>query len=140
MIILDTNVISEIMKSEPDPVVLDWLNKQTEDSLFITTITAAEITAGIQKLAEGNRRADLEKRLQNMVQLFDGRILSFNLEAAMIFGRIIGDARRNGLAIGFQDGLIAAIASWQKCAIASRDISPFKAAGLKVINPWQQET
>ncbi|WP_340249655.1 type II toxin-antitoxin system VapC family toxin [Sulfitobacter pontiacus] len=136
MIVLDTNVISEVMKPSPDPVVLEWINRQSEDALFITTITVAEISAGIQKLDAGKRRDDLDRRLQDMVQLFNGRTLTFDLGAAMLFGRIIGEARRNGLAIGFQDGLIAATAAWRKCAVASRDVSPFEAAGVEVINPW----
>lgn len=139
MIVLDTNVISEVMKPSPDPIVLEWLNRQSEDALFITTITVAEISAGIHKLDAGKRRDDLDRRLQDMVQLFNGRSLTFDLGAAMRFGRIMGEARRNGLAIGFQDGLIAATAIWHKCAVASRDVAPFEAAGLEVINPWSSE-
>ena len=136
MIVLDTNVISETMKPAPDPVVLDWINRQAEDALFITAITIAEISAGIHKMDAGKRRDDLDRRLQDMVQMFKGRTLTFDLGAALLFGRVIGDARRNGLAISFQDGLIAATATWRKCAVASRDVGPFEAAGLEVINPW----
>lgn len=137
MIVLDTNVISEVMKPSPDPAVMMWINRQSEDALFITTITVAEISAGIHKLDAGKRRDDLDRRLQDMVKLFNGRTLTFDLGAAMIFGRIIGEARRKGLAIGFQDGLIAAIVTWNKLAVASRDVSPFEAAGIEVINPWR---
>ena len=136
MIILDTNVISETMKAAPDPLVLGWINRQAEDALFISTVTVAEISAGIHKLDAGKRRADLDRRLQDMVHLFKDHTLSFDLGAAMLFGHVIGDARRNGRAIGFPDGLIAAIASRNKCAVASRDVGPFDAAGLDVINPW----
>ena len=139
MIVLDTNVVSEVMKPAPDPLVLGWINRQAEDALFVTTVTIAEISAGIHKLDTGKRRDALDRRLQDMAQLFKGRTLTFDLGAAMLFGRIIGEARRNGLAIGFQDGLIAAIASWRKCAVATRDVAPFEAAQLDVINPWEAD-
>ena len=118
MIVLDTNVVAEVRALSPDPSVLGFIKRQAEEALFVTTVTIAEISAGIHKLDTGKRRDDLDRRLQDMTQLFKGRTLTFDLGAAMLFGRIIGEARRNGLAIGFQDGLIAAIASWRKCAVA----------------------
>ena len=79
------------------------------------------------------------QRFKETVQLFFGRTLPFDLGAALVFGGIISDARRKGLAIGFQDGLIAAVATYRKCAVATRDVGPFEAAGVEVINPWKAD-
>ncbi len=139
MIILDTNVISEVAKPDASPNVIAWLNRQSEDALYLTTIIIAELNAGVHKKDAGKRRDDLEQRFKETVQLFSGRTLPFDLGAALVFGGIISDARRKGKAIGFQDGLIAAVATYRKCAVATRDVKPFKAAGVEVINPWNAD-
>jgi predicted nucleic acid-binding protein len=140
MIILDTNVISELTKPKPSPAVVAWLNRQSRDALYITAITIAEIGAGVCKLDHGKRRSDLEKRHEEFVDLFTGRILPFDLMAAMIFGPTIGDARAKGIAISFQDGLIASIARMQQSAcVATRDVRPFSEANIEVINPWDAD-
>jgi predicted nucleic acid-binding protein len=137
---LDTNVISELTKPKPSPSVVAWLNRQSRDALYITTVTVAEIGAGVSKLDHGKRRADLEKRHEEFLDLFGGRILSFDLSAAMMFGRTIGDARAKGIAISFQDGLIASIARMQQSAcVATRDVLPFTEANIEVINPWDAD-
>ena len=138
MIILDTNVISEVMRPKPSPNVVAWLNKQSKDSLYLTTVTIAEIGAGVCKLDHGKRRDDLEQRHRDFVELFTGRILGVDLMAAMLFGSTIGDAREKGITISFQDGLIAAIArTQQSAAVATRDVTPFENANIEVINPWE---
>ncbi len=136
MIILDTNVISEVTKSDPSLEVLAWLNRQAEDTLHLTAVTIAEIGAGVHKLDAGKRRDDLNRRHKELAELFSGRTLSFDLGASMLFGQIFGDTRRKGFSISFADCMIASIASWRKCAVASRDVGPFEAAGVEVINPW----
>jgi len=138
MIILDTNVISEVMRPNPSPNVVAWLNKQSKDSLYLTTVTIAEIGAGVCKLDHGKRRDDLEQRHKDFMELFTGRILDVDLMAAMLFGSTIGDAREKGITISFQDGLIASIARTQKsAAVATRDVTPFENANIEVINPWE---
>ena len=138
MIVLDTNVISEVMRAAPDPRVLDWLNRQMRASLYLTTVTLAELGAGIHALPKGKRRDDLERRCGDFVALFDRRILGVDEAAAAQFGPIIGEARRNGVTISFQDGLIAAIARANRnAAVATRDETPFAAASLEVLNPWE---
>lgn len=140
MIILDTNVISEVMRPKPSSNVVAWLNKQSKDSLYLTTVTIAEIGAGVCKLDHGKRRDDLEQRHRDFVELFTGRILEVDLMAAMLFGSTIGDAREKGITISFQDGLIAAIArTQQSAAIATRDVTPFENANIEVINPWEAD-
>ncbi len=137
MIILDTNVISEVTKSDSSPAVLAWLDRQAEDALYLTTVTIAEISAGVHKLDPGRRRDNLESRLTDTVALFPGRLFPFDLGAARLFGEVLAVARRRGRAISFADGLIAAIAVHRKAAVATRDVSPFEAAGIEAINPWQ---
>ena len=140
MIILDTNVISEVMRPKPSPNVIAWLNKQSKYSLYLTTVTIAEIGAGVCKLDHGKRRDDLEQRYKDFVELFTGRILDVDLMAAMRFGSIIGDARERGITISFQDGLIASIAQTQQsAAVATRDVIPFGNANIEVINPWEAD-
>ena len=136
MIILDTNVISEVTKPGPSPSVLAWFDRQAEDALYLTTVTIAEFSAGVHKLDAGRRRDDLERRLMDTVKLFSERLFPFDLGAALLFGEVQAVARRRGRAIGFQDGLIAAIAVHRKAAVATRDVSPFEAADVEVVNPW----
>ena len=137
MIILDTNVISEVAKPNSSPSVLAWLDRQAEDALYLTTVTIAEISAGVHKLDAGKRRDGLERRLKDTVDLFSGRLFPFDLGASLLFGEVLAVARRRGCDIGFQDGLIAAIAIHRNAAVATRDVSPFEAADVEVINPWE---
>lgn len=137
MIILDTNVISEVRKPDASPSVLAWLDRQAADALYLTSITIAEISAGVHKLDAGRRRDDLERRLNETVDLFSDRLFPFDLGAALLLGEVMAVARRQGRAIGFPDGQIAAIAVHRKAAVATRDVSPFEAACVEVINPWE---
>lgn len=135
MIILDTNVLSEMMKPAPNPQVVEWLNAQSIESIYTTTITIAELHAGISVLPEGKRKTDLQERLLQTEQIFGSRILSFEYNSSLVFGHIMGKAKNAGRAIGFADGLIAAIASDMNFAVASRDTSPFETV-VHTINPW----
>lgn len=137
MIILDTNVISEVTKADSSPSVLAWLDRQAEDALYLTTVTIAEISAGVHMLDAGRRRDDLESRLRDTVALFSDRLFPFDIGAALLLGEVLAVARRRGRAVGFPDGLIAAVAVHRKAAVATRDVSPFEAAGVEVINPWE---
>ncbi|MCD8503833.1 MAG: type II toxin-antitoxin system VapC family toxin [Burkholderiaceae bacterium] len=137
MIILDTNVISEAWKIDPDPVVLSWLDSQSVETLFLTTITVAELRFGIAAMPKGKRRTSYTNRLeQDVLPTFEGRVLSFDLGSSNAYGDLIARARSKGKAISKADGYIAAIAATSNLIVATRDVSPFKAAGLKVINPW----
>ena len=141
MILIDTNVVSEPWKPVPDARVLDWLDAQAIETLFLSAITVAELRFGIAAMPEGKRRTVLHDRLKDEVlPLFSGRILPFDLEASKAYATLMAAARGSGKAIGTADGYIAATALAQGFSVATRDVSPFEAAGLKVINPWDVAT
>lgn len=137
MILLDTNVISEPLKASGDMNVLAWIDAQIIETLYLTAITLAELRFGIAALPEGKRRDTLNSSLeQRVLPLFAGRILSFNDPASHAYATLRARARTAGQAIAPMDGYIAAIAATHGFAVATRDTSPFSAAGLTVINPW----
>lgn len=136
MIILDTNVVSEVMRKRPVEAVLTFLDRHPEDTFYLTAITAAEIWGGVQKKADPAQQEDLHNRAKTMFDMFRGRILPFDEIAAFHFGKIVGTGKLRGEVIHFQDGAIAAIAKTQNAVLATRDVRPFEQAGLEVINPW----
>jgi predicted nucleic acid-binding protein len=140
MILLDTNVVSEPMRVRPDPRVQDWLDAQAVETLFLSTISLAELLLGIESLPTGRRRRALAAALgEQIVSLFDNRIIPFDIAAAEAYARVVTRARGQGHAISVADGQIAAIAAARDFRIASRDEAPFQAEGLGVINPWKSE-
>ena len=136
MILLDSNVISEAMKLEPHPSVRDWLDAQAAETLFLSSVTIAELMFGVGVLPKGKRKDRLVAGLQGVLELFHTRILPFDTDAARGYADLAVKARAAGRGFPTPDGYIAAIAAAQGFAIASRDTSPFIAAGLTVINPW----
>ena len=136
MILLDTNVVSEAMKPEPDLAVRDWLDAQAAETLYLSSITVAELLFGIGALAKGRRKDSLAAALGGMLDLFAGRILSFDTDAARCYADLAVRARAVGKGFPTPDGYIAAIAAAHDFAVGSRDTSAFAAAGLTVINPW----
>ena len=137
MIILDTNVVSEPLKPAPAQVVLDWLDRQAPETLYLTTVSLAKLLAGIEALPQGRRRLELEQAVtRQLMPLFEGRILSFDARAAEAFGKVQAGARAVGNTIGFADGAIAAIATSQGFALATRNVRDFRGAGVALINPW----
>ena len=138
MIVLDTNVVSEAMKPEPNRCVLDWLDAQAAETLFLSSITIAELTFGIGALPEGRRKRALASALEAGVALFGERILPFDIAAAGRYGDLAVAARSAGKGFPTPDGYIAAIAAAHSFAVASRDTSAFAAAGLIVIDPWRE--
>lgn len=139
MILLDTNLISEPWKPVPDQAVIAWLDDQAIETLFLSAITIAELRFGIAAMPLGKRQTILRDRLEGEVlPLFSERILSFDLTASRFYSELMAHARIAGKAIGTADGYIAATAAANGLAIATRDTSPFEAAGLKVINPWSR--
>ena len=140
MIILDTNVLSEPMKPNSNPVVQAWLDRQTAETLYLTATSLSELLVGIEILPDGKRKEGLDIALKElMAELFGSRILSFNQQAALAYAPLISRARSSGCLISVADGQIAAIAIVHGFTIATRDVAPFIAAGAPVINPWEQE-
>lgn len=139
MIVLDTNVVSEAMKPEPHRCVRDWLDAQAAETLFLTSITVAELMFGIGALPKGKRKTNLAVAFDGVLTLFGARILPFDTRAALRYADLAVKARVAGKGFPTPDGYIAAIAAAHECAVASRDTGAFKAAGLSVIDPWSEQ-
>ena len=138
MILLDTCVVSEPLRQAPDSRVVEWIDAQALETLFLSAITVAELRAGVALLPAGKRRAGLQNSLETRVlPLFAGRVLPFDLGCTQAYAELMAKARASGLAIASADGYIAAIAAANGLVVATRDTSPFEAAGAVVINPWQ---
>lgn len=138
MILLDTNVISEPLRPQPQASVTAWLDRQPVEILYLSAITVAELRFDIAILPDGRKKQLLSERLEQAVlPLFAGRILDFGIEAAAAYAQVRAKARAAGYAVA-ADGYIAAIARAHDFAVATRDTSPFAAAGLSVINPFQE--
>jgi predicted nucleic acid-binding protein len=138
MIVLDTNVVSEPLKPAPNPAVLNWLNAQEPQTLYLTTINLAELLAGVEALPAGRRRDSLAQALPTqVVSLFDGRILSLDTKAAEVFAKTSAAAQTQGNTMGFADCAIAAIARANGFALATRNLRDFKGTGVPLINPWE---
>lgn len=136
MIVLDTNVISEAMKPEPAAMVRRWLDDQADGTLYITTITQAEIQFGIARLPAGKNQNRLATAYAAIERIFSRRILSFDSDAARYYGTLAAAAQAAGRGFPTPDGYIAAIAASHGFAVATRDTGPFLAGGVEVLNPW----
>ncbi|KWN79232.1 plasmid stability protein StbB [Burkholderia ubonensis] len=136
MIVLDTNVVSEAMKPEPNSAVRSWLNEQAAETLYLSSVTLAELLFGLGALPTGKRKSMLTRALDGLLELFEERVLPFDVEAARRYSELAVTARNGGRGFPTPDGYIAAIAASRGFMVASRDTSPFEAAGLPVINPW----
>ena len=138
MIVLDTNVISELWRIAPSHDVQAWLDAQDIETLYLSIITVAELRYGLAVMPKGKRRNTYQERLEKEVlPIFAGRILVFDLQASQAYADLMAQAKAEGKAIGKSDAYIAAIAKAHGFAVATRDVSPFVAAGLSVINPWE---
>lgn len=138
MILLDTNVLSEIMRLEPAPAVLAWMDAQGSDDLWASAVTQAEIGLGIALLPEGRRRQALADAAARMFEEdFSGRCLAFDQAAALRYTHLVLERRLAGRPISFQDAMIAAIALANDMVLATRNVKDFSGiSGLKVLNPW----
>jgi toxin FitB len=138
VIILDTNVVSEPMKPRREERVLEWLDGQAAETLYLTSVSFAELLAGVAFLPDGNRKAGLHSALAALIErLFGPRILPFDRIAAEHYAQIVARARKAGFGISVADCQIASIAQAHGFLVATRDVEPFRAAGLRVINPWE---
>jgi toxin FitB len=139
MILLDTNVVSEPLRVTPNTQVVAWIDAQPIETLFLSSVTVAEIRFGIATMPAGRNRTRLRERIETQVlPRFLGRVLAFDLAATQPYADLMAKARTAGVVIGNYDGCIAAIALANGLAVATRDATPFQAAGVPVIDPWQQ--
>lgn len=138
MIILDTNVISELMRPNPNSNVVDWVAGQAALDLHLSTVSEAELLYGIEILPPGGRRDRLLAEVEGMLREdFDGRILPFDSAAARAYAVIAAARRAAGRPISHADCQIAAIARCRSASVATRDVDDFEGTGIEVINPWE---
>lgn len=135
MILLDTNVLSELTRRKPAPPVIAW-HRQHEPLLALPTIALAELRFGIARLPDGRRRSSLLQFWTTTRDHYLGRIISFDERAAQTYGDLAAEAERVGRPINIADGQIAAIARTHGMKVATRDVSDFEVAGVTVVNPW----
>lgn len=137
MILLDTNVLSEVLRPTPEPAVLNWMAAQPRSSLFTTTVTRGELLYGICLMPEGQRRRDLQDAV---LAIFDqdlaGKVFSFDHDAADSYAFIAATRKKNGRPISQFDAMIAAIAHSRGAGLATRNVKDFVDCGIVVINPW----
>ena len=138
-LLLDTNVLSELMRSQPDQAVMDWFAERTGAIFYVSSITQAEIMLGISLLPAGKRRETLATAAEGMFsQDFSGKCLPFDAAGAVIYASIVSDRRKAGLAISTEDALIAATALAHGYPLATRNTKDFlHINGLILQNPWQ---
>ena len=137
MIVLDTNVVSELMRDRSHPAVLAWLDARSARELFVTAVTEAEVYTGLAFLPEGKRRRGLTEAADRAFDgLFKGRVLPFESRAARSFAEIAAACRAAGHPMSQADAQIAAIARSRGMAVATRNIRDFKDAGIDLVDPW----
>jgi len=137
VIVLDTNVLSEIMRAKPDPAVLAWLDAQPPDDLWLNSVVAAELLFGVARLPEGARKQQLALAVSAMLeQDFAGQILSFDLGATSVYAVMLAERERIGQSMAMADAQIAAICLSRDAMLATRNTKHFEGLGLSLINPW----
>ena len=128
------------MRDNPDQMVVDWFDAQYKDSLFITTITQAEILTGIELLPDGRRKNNLFQLANYFFRsIFIGRVLVFDSNAASAYAEIFAQRQTQGRPIGQSDCQIAAITRSREASIATRNITDFEGVGVELINPWSNQ-
>lgn len=136
MIVLDTNVLSALMRAEPDQIVLAWLDRQPSESIWLTSVTAFEVKFGLECLPTGRRRQQLEHAFDRMMREdFAGKMLPFDQSAAEQ-AAILGRRQRTGPSVDFRDTAIAGIVLARRAALATRNRRHFADAGIRLVDPW----
>ena len=137
MILLDTNVVSALMRREPEPVVVAWLDEQPAESIWTTSITVFEVQTGLELLHPGRRRQQLEDTFaQLLADELQGRVQSFDQPAAIAAGRIAAERQRAGRTIELRDVQIAGITAVRRATLATRNTRHFEDLDIDLVNPW----
>ena len=140
MVVVDTPVVSELMRLEPDPKVLNWLDRRPTRELFVTAVTEAEVRTGIAFLPDGARRRGLAEAAERAFgDLFAGRILPFDSAAARIYAEIASARRSSGRPLSQPDGQIGSSARCRNMAVATRNVRDFEGIGIELVDPWNTE-
>ena len=138
MVILDTMVVSSLMRDPPDAAVVRWMDARQGSLFWITSVTAFEISVGLRNMPEGRKRQQLEAAFDSMLKSdFSGRVLGFDLAGSQQAARFASHRRQIGRPVGVQDSLIVGIAAVNSAAIATRNTKDFDHAGVELINPWE---
>ena len=139
MMVLDTNVVSELMRAAPESAVLNWLDAQPSSELWLTAVVAAELLFGVARLPEGGRKQQLAHNGAAMLeQDFAGQVLAYDLAAASIYAELVAQRERTGRPIAMADAQIAAICLAHGASLVTRNEKDFDGLGLMVINPWNR--
>jgi toxin FitB len=137
MFVLDTNILSAMMAPNPAPEVAAFVSGQPAELLFTASICQAEILSGIAIMPDGRRRLDLEAAARAMfLEDFEGRVLPFDMEAAIAYADIFAARRRAGPPAGTVDLMIAAVAYCRNASVVTRNTADFEACGVAIVNPW----
>lgn len=137
MIVLDTNVLSALMKTAPDPAVVQWLDQQPAESMWTTAVTVFEIRTGIDLLTEGRRRNQLDVMFSDLLAYdLNGRVQAFDQSAAQAAGAIAATRQRQGRVVEIRDVQIAGIAASRHATVATRNVRHFEGTGVDLVNPW----
>nr|WP_315226695.1 type II toxin-antitoxin system VapC family toxin [uncultured Limnohabitans sp.] len=140
MIVLDTNVVSELMRPTPNADVLAWLDSQAADALWLNSVVLSELLYGIARMPEGARRAQLAQAVQAMLaEDFAGRVLPFDAEAAAAYADLVATRERQGQPVAMADAQIAAISLVHGASLATPNTKHFEGLGLSLRNPWLSE-
>ncbi len=136
--ILDTNVISELVAARPNPKVVDWIQTLDPDQAFLSVIAIGEIKKGIEKLPEADRKATLERWLQeDLLEQFENQLLSIDQQTMMVWGKLVAQLETIGRPISAIDSLLAATALQWNCTLVTRNTSHFQWTGIALLNPWE---
>lgn len=138
--LLDTNIVSELIKKQPDPNVVQWIDEQDATRMYLTVITIGEIRKGVEKLPPSSRKAKIFAWLSSDLLLrFDGRILPVTTKVMLRWGELTGQLEMKGTVLSAIDSLIAAVALHGQCTLVTRNTDDFRGTGIPLLNPWQTE-
>jgi predicted nucleic acid-binding protein len=138
VIILDTNVVSELVKPTPSPAVIGWIDMRDSSDLVITALTAAEVRAGVAVLPDGRRKREFALRMESLLtDTFAGFVLSFTIDSSAFYAQILAARKKSGQPISTFDAQIAAVCLQHEATLATRNIADFTATRIELINPWE---
>ncbi len=140
MIVLDTNVVSELARPQPAPAVVRWVDAQDTADLVITAVTAAEIRAGVALLPTGRRRRQIAQYMEALInETFAGYVLAFDVQSSEHYAEVVTTRTHAGRPISGLDAQIAAICAQHRAVLATRNVADFDGLGLRLVNPWLQQ-